>query len=192
MWLKEGDRNTKFFHTRANQRQKKNHISRLLNDDGCWVNKKEKLVSLVKNYYVNLFRSEGSQMSEMVLNSIPRKVTEEMNRELTKSFTKDEVRRALQQMHPTKALGPDSMTHFFFQKFWNIVGHDLSNTVLGVLNDGVDPSPLNSTHIVLIPKIKHPEKPKDFRPISLCNVIFRIITKCVANRLKPFLHDVVY
>lgn len=191
LWLKEGDRNTKFFHNKANQRQKKNSINKLLSADGRWVTKKEELMALVREYYINLFRSDGCEVTERVLRSIPKKVTETMNRELTKSFTKDEVKKALQQMHPTKAPGPDGMTPFFFQKFWNIVGDDVSRTVLGVLNDGVDPSNMNTTHIVLIPKIKQPETVKDFRPISLCNVIFRVITKCIANRLKPFLHDLV-
>ena len=71
-------------------------------------------------------------------------------------------------MGPTKAL--DAL---FYKKFWHVVGDDVVNVVLEFLNDGVMLPALNHTNIVLIPKVKNPEKLSQFRPISLCNVIYK-------------------
>ena len=68
-----------------------------------------------------------------------------------------------------------------------MVGHDVTNAVLDYLNNGIMMPDINYTQIVLIPKIKSPEKMTNFRPISLCNVIYKIISKVIANRLKQIL-----
>ena len=83
------------------------------------------------------------------------------------------------------------MNALFHQKFWHIVGTDITNVVLDFLNTGVMLPELNYTHIVLIPKVKSPEKMSDFKPISLCNVIYKIISKMLANRLKLILPQLI-
>ena len=107
-----------------------------------------------------------------------------MNEKLLAVFKAEEVWQALQQMHPTKAPGPDGMSPIFYQHYWDIVGPDVVNCVLEVLNSGVLPCTLNETFICLIPKVSSPQKITEYRPISLCNVVYKIISKLLANRLK--------
>ena len=107
-----------------------------------------------------------------------------MQQILTNEFNENEIKASLFQMGPTKALGPNGMNALFYQKFWHIVGDTVVSVVLEFLNNGYMMPELNHTHIILIPKIKNPAKMSDFRLISLCNVIYKIIAKVLANRLK--------
>ena len=94
-------------------------------------------------------------------------------------------------MQPSKSLGFDGMSPFFFQKFWHIVGQDVIVAVLSVLNSGHMLHKMNFTHIVLVPKINEPKHMSDFRPISFSNVISRIVSKVLVDRLKHVLPLVI-
>ena len=108
-----------------------------------------------------------------------------------RDFCIEEVRFALFQMHPLKTLGPDGMTAFFFQKFWHIVGADVTNAMLSCLNSRIILRNINNTHIALIPKTKDPELITQYRPISLCNVLYKIISKMLVNQLKLILPNLI-
>ena len=114
-----------------------------------------------------------------------------MQQILSSDFTADEIKAALFQMGPTKAPGPDGMNALFYQKFLHVVGDNVVTAVLDYLNSGSMIPSINHTNIVLIPKVKTPEKMSDFRPIGLYNVIYKIISKVLANRLKQILPDII-
>lgn len=94
-------------------------------------------------------------------------------------------------MSPLKSPGPDGFPAVFFHKYWHIIGSDISSCVLDFLNHNHLPARLNFTFIVLIPKVDNPKRITEFRPISLCNVVYKIGSKIIANRLKPFLNDII-
>lgn len=91
---------------------------------------------------------------------------------------------ALKSMGPTKGHGEDGFLVLFYQHCWHIVGKDVSRYCLSALNEGTVLDSLNATNIALIPKILHPMNLRDFRPTSLCNVIYKLIAKMVANRFQ--------
>ena len=106
-------------------------------------------------------------------------------------YTDDEISDALFQIGPLKAPGPDGFPGRFFQRNWGIIKAEVINAVRAFFKDGVMLDQVNDTAIVLIPKISHPETLSDFRPISLCNVLYKIVSKCLVNRLRPLLHDII-
>ena len=94
-------------------------------------------------------------------------------------------------MFPLKVPGLDGMPPLFFQHFLPKVGEVVTKIVLDFLNSGIAPPNFNETHVVLIPKCKEPKKITDYRPISLCNVVYKITSKAFVNRLKKILPSII-
>jgi hypothetical protein len=190
-WLKQGDRNTKFYHACANQRRSKNRIQKIIDEEGSTWESPEEIQTAFAHYFSELFTIGPTGDMEKCFQSLQERVSEEMNGELLKIFTKEEVEIALKQMAPLKAPGPDGLLADFFQNHWDLMGEEVCLAVLNSLNSGILPENLNMTHIVLISKKKNPTTVMDFRPISLCNVLYKLISKVLANRLKKILPIII-
>ncbi|KAH9717652.1 reverse transcriptase domain-containing protein [Citrus sinensis] len=192
-WLKEGDQNTKFFHAKASARKMKNKIWGIEDGQGKWTEDIAKVEAEFCEYFQEIFTSSRTSQVQIdsALAGLMPKVTQDMKSMLEQPFTAEEVSNALSQMCPTKAPGPDGLPAVFFQKHWLTVGGGVIETCLHVLNEQGTLSQLNHTYIALIPKVHKPRKVTEFRPISLCNVIYRLIAKTIANRMKPILAQII-
>ena len=186
-WMGLGDRNTKYFHSKASGRRNKNTITRLLDDMGVWRESTLGVAEVAMSYFEKLYTTSHPSRIQEVINTMEPKVSVEMNQNLIRQFTKEEVEAALKQMHPTKSPGPNGMSAVFYQKFWDIVGNDVVNMVLNVLNSNMSMVDINKTYITLVPKNCNPSRMTDFRPISLSNVIYKLIAKVLTNHLKLIL-----
>ena len=162
-----------------------------MKDDGCVVEDAGGIQAMATNFYSALFTSSAGSRYEELLQHLPSRVTDAMNADLTRDYTEEEIKAALDSMGDLKAPGPDGMPALFYKKFWNIVGKDVVKEVTEVLNGGPMPGSWNETVVVLIPKVQKPERLKDLRPISLCNVVYKIASKVLANRLKRVLPDII-
>ena len=105
--------------------------------------------------------------------------------------TEDEIKAALWSLKAFKAPGLDGLHAGFFQRFWLTMGSSVINEVKKVFVDRRVPDYLNRTHIALIPKIQGLETLGNYRPISLCNTVYKIITKIIVARLRPFLDKLI-
>lgn len=189
-WLKEGDSNKKFFHSMATKRKESNHIRKLTDDEGVEFDAPQDICRIAQEYFDNLFKASAANY-EQVVSQIEPKISTYENSRLLEPFTIDEFRVALFQMHPDKAPGPDGYNPAFFQRFWPTMGNEVFANCTEWMQGGAFPEALNDTIITLIPKCQNPTTMKDLLPISLCNFLYRIISKVLANRLKKVLPDII-
>ncbi|XP_074314431.1 uncharacterized protein LOC141649645 [Silene latifolia] len=169
-------------------RRWRNKISTLKDDSGQWQDDPSKVKQIVVEYYKALYTDEHNPGFN---NAIPWDIFQDFNNEdwewLTRPYSIAEIERVISNMGSLKAPGPDGFQALFYQKHWPLIEQSLCEMVLKALEGKGMPAGLNDTHLVLIPKVDTPEYITQFRPISLCNVAYKIISKTLANRIKKVL-----
>lgn len=190
-WLREGDRNIRFFHATTKQRRARNRVLRLRRSNGSGADTEDDMEQVVICYFLTLFTSSNPSDFDESLRYITEKVTPAMNEALTKTPSDDEIQSAMFDINPYKAPGPDEMTSLFFQKYWGITAEVVRHTVKDIFSNGTMDPRLNQTNICLIPKTKRPTEMTEFRPISLCNVSYKVISKVMSNRLRKCLPKII-
>ncbi|KAE8794595.1 retrotransposon protein [Hordeum vulgare] len=128
--------------------------------------------------------------ADEILNPITPKVTSQMNEFLMADFTPEEVKVALDSIGDLKAPGADGLPTIFYKHYWRMIGDDVVREVHVLQGDSI-PEGWNDTLVVLIPKVWNPERLKDLHPISLCNVVYKLVSKVLANRLKGILGEII-
>ncbi|GKV14797.1 hypothetical protein SLEP1_g25615 [Rubroshorea leprosula] len=171
-WIVEGDRNTKFFHLSTIKHRSKNRILGLKNLD---------LFSTTLDHsFMDSFRTVQLSIDESLsldsLSGIPSEV---------------EILRAVNSMKPYKAPGPDGTHPFFYQKLWAVVKDKVCNDIKQIFQESSIPEKWNECLLVLIPKVKSPETIQQYRPIGLCNTSYKIISKILVHRLKPWMDKLI-
>jgi hypothetical protein len=100
-----------------------------------------------------------------------------MNSKWLQPFVEEDVRLALSQMHTLKSPGSYGYLVVFYKKSWPAIGQEVCKVVLHFLNGASFDEAINSKNIVLIPKVTSPTTLTKYRPISLCNVLYKFIVK---------------
>lgn len=144
------------------------------------------------SHFQDLYREDKdpNQYPDL-LDIIPIVLSQRMKEKLEAKVTKDEVKKALFDMDPDKAPGPDGFSARFLQACWQIVEKDLLKMVQKSQNTQRIGDSTNSAFLALLPKEKGANNFSRFRPISLCNIGYKIITKVTANRLKCILPKII-
>ena len=193
-WLEEGDRNTKFFHNSTIQKRSFQKISSISTLQGVRTENPSEIADTIVSHFKSLLNNyEGSnrEAQDQMFKFIPKLVTEEENKTLNRPITLEEVKTVVFNMSPDKSPGPDGFQAFFFQKCWDILGEDLWKAIEASRNGGSLLAEINYSFFTLIPKKDCPENPGDFRPIALCNTIYKIFSKVLANRLKAIMPKLI-
>lgn len=171
-WLREGDRNTKYFHMCANQRKNSNAISKVSNGEGFCASNQEDISNLFQLFYQYLFTTSQPKGITESLSHLGNSVTDDMNLLLLKEFTTEEIETAIFEMNSLSSPGLDGFPTFL-PDHCNIVGSDVVNAVKVILNSNSDFKELNETFITLIPRKQRPRLVTIFHPISLCNFFYK-------------------
>jgi hypothetical protein len=190
-WLKDGDRNTKYYHLKTLSRRRRNNVIMLKNDNGQWIEDVTQLQLLATDFYKKLFSTDQMSRNWENTDITYPALDQEVLSKLAEPISNEEVRRAVFNMQPWKAPGPDGFPAGFYQKSWSIVGDSVHRFVIDVWQNPSLVADVNHTDICLIPKINNPEYIRQFRPISLCNTIYKIVSKVIVERLKDSIATLV-
>jgi hypothetical protein len=166
-------------------------VKGLVDDQGVIHEDTREMNMIVRDYFTNLFTSEVQNVDDGVLGDVNCRVNSSMNQLLLASFSREEVKKALFSIGDLKAPGLDGLHAIFFKRFWNMLGEELTDEVLHAVNNAIIPEGWNDTTIIMIPKVDNPDKVAQFCPISLCNVVYKVISKLLPNRLKVILPDII-
>uniref|UniRef100_A0A8I6WWS4 Reverse transcriptase domain-containing protein n=1 Tax=Hordeum vulgare subsp. vulgare TaxID=112509 RepID=A0A8I6WWS4_HORVV len=146
---------------------------------------------MAASYFQEVYTKDPTLVPDVLLDMITPKVAAAMNESLLAPFSEKEISDALFQIGTLKAPGSDGFPARFYQRNWGVLKREIVKAMQQFSVTGLMPEGVNDTTIVLMPKVQHPSSLKDFRPISLCNVIYKIVSKCMVNHLRPLLTELI-
>ncbi|CAL1377701.1 unnamed protein product [Linum trigynum] len=191
----EGDFNTTYFHNCVKTRAKRQTIDCLLTDTGAVVDDVEQMGELAVSFYRGLIGSPNPDVVEKPLefynDLIMLKLNPEEADSLCTTVTREEIKSIFCSMAPDKAPGPDGFPSDFYKAEWGVVGRAVEDAELWFFQTKSLPQEVNSTILSLVPKVSNVQRMKDFRPIACCNVLYKGISKLLANRLAVVLPKVI-
>ena len=192
-WLKAGDRNTSYFSKVISGRRNRSKILSITREDGSLIEGDTQIKSEAVHHFQNILGCSlpSRHGSRPLRNVIDKHISTDQADFMSREVTNDEIREVCFSLHPNKAPGPDGFNAHFFKKTWHIVGDDVITAVQEFFRTGLLLKELNATILTLVPKVPNPSKMTDFRPISCCNTLYKIIAKIIANRIKPCLPGII-
>ena len=194
-WADVGDRNTPFYHRTVSQHASRNHIHYLKDTDYRMLFSMDDIKAHAANYFQGILGSTvlpfSAASSEDLTSLLPFRCTELQQNYLKREVTAAEIKATLFSMPMNKSPGPDGYSVEFIRASWDTVGEDVIKAVREFFRNGKLLKDMNTTAISLIPKKPEACSLSDFRPISCCNIVYKLISKIIANRLKPILSECV-
>jgi hypothetical protein len=188
-WCQLGDENSKFFHTMATYRFRKNKIKFLAQNGNEFFRDQDKL-RIATDYFADIFSETRTWSPNILLTTLYNSQSEQLQ-SLTSLFTWEEIQSAIQKLPSNKSPGPDGFTNEFYKFYLQDIKRDLLALFKAWHDQTVNLSGVNLAYIALLPKRDDPQEIKDYRPISLQHSIPKLIAKVMANRLQPKINTLV-
>lgn len=163
----------------------------VLHDNEYEIHDQRGIKNVFIHYFFGLFTLSYPSAIDVVIESCCSTITSEYKDFLNVIFTIEEVNATLKEMGPAKAPGTNGVTLGFYKKNWDVVSSDVVQGILDVLNNSASVDEINHTDIVLVPKKKDAYSTTDFRSISLCKVLCKLVAKFLANRLRVVHNSIV-
>ena len=194
LWLRLGDRNFGFFHVVTKNRKRINAFTVIEDSDGNSVYREGEIGQVIVKYFGTLFTSltrERSEIEAIVNKALSPVISANENEKLILIPSPTEIRDAVFSLHADKAPGPDGFSAGFFHTHWETIGADIVREVQEFFETSKLPPSINETFIRLIPNIQNPKTVANYRPIALCNVYYKIVSKILTKRLQPLLPNII-
>lgn len=175
IWLKLGDKNSKSFHLSTIICRRRNNINVIKTEDGSWSSESKLIRQFFLENFKQRFKEEVHFPTHLEHLTVPC-VTEDENASLLTTPSPEEIKSTLFHMQDLKAPGPAGFPILFYKQLWPTIGKDVTKAVISFFRLGSMPREVNRSLIVIISKITNPTMVNHFRPISLCNVVYKIIS----------------
>lgn len=188
-WIKEGDKNTKYFHIMASIRQRKNLIEHLKMGDNI-IDDPDQLKCEATAFFSKIFKEEN-HLRPTLENLDFRQLDPQQSLSLTAPFSRDEIDAAVNSCDSNKSPGPDGFNFKFIKSSWETIKEDIYSMVEEFYSSSSLPRGSNNTFITLIPKSENPSDFKDYRPISMVGCLYKIVAKLLARRLQTVMHHLI-
>ncbi|PNX82715.1 cysteine-rich receptor-like protein kinase [Trifolium pratense] len=189
MWLKEGDANSKYFHSVLASRRRRNSLS-VIQVDGVMLEGVNPIRQAVFSHFESHFQAPNVERPGVDDLQFKRLNPVEIGG-LTKPFSEAEVKLAVWDCDSYKSPGPDGINFGFIKDLWAELRGDVMRFISDFHRNGRLTKGINSTFIALIPKTDSPQRLSDFRPISLVGSLYKILAKVLANRLRQVIGSVI-
>ena len=188
-WLKQGDLNTKFFHSSVKWRKARNQVHGIYVNDK-WCDDKSVIKDKVREFFdVRFARNDACQVC---LDNVRfRSISDFDNDLLISDFSEEEIRDVVWSCDNSKSPGPDGFNFGFLKFGWDIIKKDVMAAVKDFAVNGHWPRGTNASFFCLIPKVENPQQLCEFRPISLVGCMYKTISKALSLRLKKVIGKVI-
>ena len=192
-WVADGEKVSKYFCSLEKRNYVCKRMTKLVNKHGLTVDEPNEIRNEVKSFYENLYEARNLENTEIgnLVNEIP-KLSKDETKLLEGEITLEEAGSALKNMKNGKSPGTDGFGAEFFKFFWKLLGPFIVRALNQAYKDGELSATQKEGLITCIPKgNKSKEYIKNWRPISLLNVIYKIGSACIANRIKKVLPQLI-
>jgi len=188
-WLKQGDLNTKFFHSSVKWRRVRNQLHGVYVND-IWCEDKEVVKDKVREFFADRFVK--NDVCQVRLDNVRFcSISGPDNDMLIGDFSKEEITAAVWSCDSSKSPGPDGFNLGLIKFCWEIIKKDVMAAVKDFSVSGHWPRGTNASFLCLIPKVENPQRLDEFRPISLVGCMYKIISKALSLRLKKVISKVI-
>lgn len=189
--LSNGENDLGFLYAHIRARKNHNVLKEIDSPLGLCSTHSDISVSLI-NHFSNLFNATKSPSADSFTIPTGNLVSSQQAQDLIAPFSDEEIKLAVFAGHSSLTPGPDGFTFEFYKSSWHIIGNLVCKAVKSFYFTNYLPRGVKTTAIALIPKGPHASNISDYRPISLCNVLYKIVAKVLASRLKKVLPTLIH
>lgn len=190
-WISKGDKNSSYFHKVVMGKKHTNRVMSICDEQGNIFEGEEVARKFVEHFQSFLGKKDIVEDMSNMEDLFTSKLSETEAIGMIREVTDNEIKEAVFEIGDMKAPGPDGFSSVFFKKSWGVIGADVCAAIKEFFITGKLLKEINATVITLVPKTQQPLKVSEFRPISCCNVIYKMISKILTNRIKDGLHKIV-
>ena len=192
-WIKEGEDFDTLLPLLKENRRTNHNVSKITDKDGNHHTKPNEILKQFENFYKELYTKidTNKTLQDDFLSGLQLSLSEENSDKADRSYNKNEFKEALFQLPSSKSPGSDGLPSEFYKTFWDIFSDDFSQVYKNSLMNKILPKSQREAIIKCLPKKGDLSKVSNWRPISLLNTDYKILSKAIANRLLKLLPNLI-